>query len=216
MSGEKPRSGDSTGTDAEDDPNGGDGPSGSTDTSDSADPLAWETLSAKVAYSCPGFDVRHEEVRLPDGTGTDFDSLDEPPAVVVLPFTPDGEVVVIEEWRQAVGRVNRGLPAGSVEPGDESLAAAARRELSEETGYEAGSVEFLTTVEPSNGVSNALHHQFVAHDCRPAGDQALDADESIRVDTATLDALDGAIADGTLRDGRSALCVLYYERFGDG
>ena len=76
------------------------------------DTLRWETLDTEHDYTCPGFDVRRDDVELPDGTDTDYHYVDESPAVVVLPLTPDGEIVVIEEWRQAVGRVNRGLPAG--------------------------------------------------------------------------------------------------------
>lgn len=114
------------------------------------DDLAWETLDTDIDYRCPGFDVRRDEVRFPDGETDGYHYVDEAPAVVVLPLTPDGDVVVIDEWRQAVGRVNRGLPAGSVEPEDaDDLERAAARELAEETGYEADSFERLTTVEPT-------------------------------------------------------------------
>ncbi|WP_227376803.1 NUDIX hydrolase [Haladaptatus halobius] len=181
---------------------------------DEDDPLAWETLDSDVAYACPGFDVRHEDVRLPDGTETDFDYLSEPESVVVLPFTEDGDVVVIEEWRQAVSRVSRGLPVGGVEPGDDDLASAARRELAEETGYEAARVTHLTTVEPANGIANTVHHYFVADDCTPTGVQELDHNESIRPETTTLDALRKEIAADEVFDGRTALGVLYYEVFG--
>ncbi|MFC7046932.1 NUDIX hydrolase [Halobacteriaceae archaeon GCM10025711] len=174
------------------------------------DPLAWETVDSRVAYACPGFDVVTDDVRLPDGTETDYDYLADDPAVVIVPFTPAGEVVVIEEWRQAVRRVNRGLPAGSVEDGDGDLATAARRELAEETGYEADTVEHLVTVEPANGISDAVHHYFVARGCRPTAEQDLDYNESIRVDTTTFDALREAVLAGEVRDGRTVLGVLYY------
>lgn len=175
------------------------------------DDLAWETLTAETAYACPGFSIRHEDVRLPDGTETDFDYLVDDPAVVVLPFTPDGDVVVIEEWRQAVKRVNRGLPAGGMEGRDDDVADAAYRELAEETGYVASHVERLTSLEPANGISDALHHYVVAHDCTPDADQDLDFDESIRVDTTILDALRDGVRDGTVRDARTALAVLLYD-----
>ncbi|WP_128476473.1 NUDIX hydrolase [Halorussus pelagicus] len=180
----------------------------------SDDPLAWETLDSAVAYTCPGFDVRNESVRLPDGTETDFDYLDETESVVVLPFTPDGDVVVIEEWRQAVRRVNRSLPVGGMEPEDEDRAAAARRELREETGHEAESVEFLTSIEPANGVANSVLHFFVARECTPTAEQELDHNESIRVETTTVEELREHIAEREIRDGRTTLGLLYYEAFG--
>jgi ADP-ribose pyrophosphatase len=175
-----------------------------------ADPLAWETLSSETAYTCPGFDVVQEDVRLPDGTETDFDYLSEPPAVVILPFTRDGDVVIIEEWRQAVDRVNRGLPAGTTEPDDDDFAAAARRELAEETGYGADRIEHLETVEPANGVANAVHHHYIAHGCTPTGEQELDHDETIRVSTVPFDEVYADVLAGDVRDGRMALAVLTY------
>ena len=173
--------------------------------------LAWETRDRDVAYSCPGFDVIHEDVVLPDGTETDFDYLHEEPAVVVLPFTPDGEVVVIEEWRQAVDRVNRGLPAGGSEEDDADLNATARRELTEETGYVADDLEFLGANEPANGIADTVHHYYVATGCTPDGEQDLDFDESIRVDTTDLATLRSAVLSEGKSDARTALAVLRYE-----
>jgi ADP-ribose pyrophosphatase len=185
-------------------------------TDDAEDELAWETLYGETAYMCPGFDIQRERVRLPDGTETDFDYLSESESVVVVPFTPEGEVVLIEEWRQAVKRVNRGFPAGGVEATDaDDLATTARRELEEETGYEAETVEHLTTVEPANGIADAVFHYFVAEGCEPTGEQDLDHNESIRVTTADFDDLREAVRDDEMRDGRTALGVLYYAAFGD-
>ncbi|MFC7114410.1 NUDIX hydrolase [Natronoarchaeum sp. GCM10025703] len=179
------------------------------------DSLSWETFGSRTAYSCPGFDVVTDDVRLPDGTETTFDYLTEPPAVVVLPFTADGDVVVIEEWRQAVDRINRGLPVGTVEPDDESLAAAARRELREETGYEGREFEHLTTVEPMNGATNSVHNVFVARGCAPTAEQELDDNESIRVETTTFDDLLAAVENDEIRDGRAQLAVLRYVLLAD-
>jgi ADP-ribose pyrophosphatase len=128
---------------------------------------------------------------------------------VLLPFTVDGDVVVIEEWRQAVGRVSFGLPAGGFE-GEEAPVEAARRELAEETGYEAAAFEELGVFEPANGLLDSTFHYFVARGCEPAAEQDLDHNESIRVGTASFaDLRDRALA-GELRDGRSALAVLQY------
>jgi ADP-ribose pyrophosphatase len=174
--------------------------------------LSWETLERTVAYRCDGFDIVNESVALPDGTETEFDYLSEAESVVVLPFTADSRVVVIEEWRHAVRRRNRGLPAGNLEDG-ESPEDAVFRELREETGYATEHAEHLTTVEPANGFSDAVFHYYAAYDCERAGDQHLDADESIEVTTATFDNLVEAVRDDEFRDGRSAFAVLYYAAF---
>ena len=187
------------------------------------DDLAWETLDSDVDYSCPGFDVVRHDVRLPDGTEADFHYVDEPETVVVLPFvagegdsdptgdSEPGEVVCIEEWRQAVGRVNRGLPVGGVEPDDADLAAAAARELAEETGHEAETFEHLCSVEPVNGVANSLHHVFVARGCTPTADRDLDFNESIRPVTTGYGELLADVRAGEVRDGRTVLAVSRYE-----
>ncbi|QLD90760.1 NUDIX hydrolase [Natronomonas salina] len=177
---------------------------------DTTDALAWETLDSEIDYSCPGFDVVRDDVRLPNGTETDFHYVSEPPSVVILPFTTDGDVVVIEEWRQAVDRVNYGLPAGGLEADDNDLLAAAHRELAEETGYEAEGIEQLATYEPSNGLFDSVFHYVVARGCTPTAEQDLDHNESIRVDTTTFPDLREQAVTGDLRDGRSALAILQY------
>lgn len=181
-------------------------------TEDSAsDTLAWQTKESEIEYSCPGFDVRRDDVILPDGTHTQFHSVEEPPAVVILPFTSSDDVILIEEWRQAVGRVNRGLPAGTVESGDTALLDAATRELSEETGYEAGSMSKLFQTEPANGLLDAVHHYFVAHDCERTMSQQLDENESIRVSTTEYKEIKTAVRQGEIKDGRAVTAVSQYE-----
>jgi len=172
--------------------------------------LAWETIDSETDHACPGFSVTRDRVRLPDGSIEDFHYVDEPESVVIVPFTPDDEVVIIEEWRQAVDRVNLGFPAGNVEPDDDDLAAAAHRELREETGYVADEVSYLATAEPANGFSNSVNHYFVGEDCVENGIQELDHNESIRPDTTTMDHLRERLRDGDLRDGRTALGVCYH------
>lgn len=175
--------------------------------------LTWETLASEEAYFCEGFDVITDYVQLPDGSETAFDYLSEGESVVILPFTPSGDVVVIEEWRQAVKRTNFGLPAGSLEDDDTAPASAVARELEEETGYEPGSVTHLTTVEPANGFADAVFQYFLAEHCKPTGDRNLDYNESISVGTTRFETLLERARTDDLRDGRTMLGVLYYALF---
>lgn len=179
------------------------------------DPLSWSITDRTVAYSCPGFDVIREEVQLPDGTKTDFDYVQEPPSVVIIPFTDDEEIVVIDEWRHAVRRRNRGFPAGTAEPEDEDLVETAHRELREETGYSAEFIEPLGAFEPANGLLAIQHNYFVAHGCTPRGDPDHDHDETIVVDTTRWSTLRDAALDGLIADGRTVLGILYYDAIED-
>jgi ADP-ribose pyrophosphatase len=177
------------------------------------DDLTWETHDRSTVYTCEAFDVVNEAVSLHDGTDAEYDFLADGESVVVLPFTTDGDVVVIDEWRHPVRRVNRGLPAGSMDESDDDPAEAVARELEEETGYVPGDVRHLTTAEPANAVLDSVFHYFVAEDCEPTGERDLDYNESIRVETTTFDALVEAARDGELRDGRSMFGVVYYALF---
>lgn len=170
----------------------------------------WDVRDRTTSYRCQGFRIVTECVELPDDSETRFDYLSEPPSVVILPFTPGGDLIVIDEWRQAVGRWNVGLPAGGTEPEDADLHETAKRELTEETGYVAENVRELTAFEPANGVADIVHHYFVATDCRPKQDPSHDPDETIEVRTTAFEDLLEAAKTGELRDGRTVLGLLYY------
>lgn len=176
--------------------------------------LAWETVGSEVEYRCPGFSVRRDDVILPDETETSFHCVDDAPGVVVLPLTPERKVVTIREWRQPVRRINLSLPAGTVDHEDGDLAATARRELSEETGFGADSVERFLSVEPSNGLLDSTRHYFLAVGCEPVSEQRLDDNESIHVETVPYDELLAAAVDDDLRDERAVTALLHYELTG--
>lgn len=103
-------------------------------------------------------------------------------AVMIVALTDDGRIVLVEEFRAAVNAPVISPPAGLVgDEGPEEAIVAARRELSEETGYEAASFEFLARGPGSAGQSSELITFFVARGVRLAGEQAAHDRSSIRV-----------------------------------
>ncbi|CAN5387939.1 NUDIX hydrolase [soil metagenome] len=122
--------------------------------------------------------VVRRRLRMPDGRESDWDLLDSPDSVVVLPLTRDGRVVCIRQYRPGPDRVVTCLPGGLVDVGEDALTAAAR-ELAEETGYSsprwrvAGPTQWFKSTEVSWAV--------LAHDCTPDAVQALEPDEDIEV-----------------------------------
>lgn len=176
------------------------------------DPVAWETHRTWTAYDGYNFDVKRDLVTLPNGDDMEFEYVRESDAVVILPFTIDGDVVVVSEWRQAVRRyVEHGLPGGAID-GDETAAEAAQRELTEETGYEAAELSPLFVSEPHPGVTGGTQNFFVATGCERVSDPSSpDEAEQTTVTTESLSGLLDGIASGQVRDARTIQPVLYYE-----
>lgn len=183
---------------------------------DGADESTWETTDRRLVHSCAAFEVYVEQVTLPDGTTTRFDYVSEPPSAVVLGFTVDDTVIVLREYRHAVGRVALGLPGGSAESEDADMAATARRELREEAGYRADGVEPMFTAEPANGLLDSRRHYFLAEGCERVADPDLDADETIAVDTMAYDTLVERVLGGEIHDERTVAAVaVHYGRHHD-
>ncbi len=115
--------------------------------------------------------VVHRTLRLPDGREAVWDMIDTPGSVAVLPLTPEGRVVCVRQYRPGPDRVVLSLPGGIIDPGEE-VAQAALRELREETGYAADSVEVVTSTMANNATGSRW--SAVAHGCVAAHEQSLD------------------------------------------
>ena len=104
-------------------------------------------MADKVVFSVPWFDILARTV---DGSTSPYYFLRTSDYVTVLAVTTEGSVLLVEQYRPAVGAQTLELPSGHVEDG-ESPEAAARRELAEETGYEARQFDLLGTLAPDTG-----------------------------------------------------------------
>jgi ADP-ribose pyrophosphatase len=144
----------------------------------------------------------------PDGTEHTKQIVRHPGAVTLLPLLDDGRVCLVENYRVSVGQTLIELPAGTLEPGEDP-AAAARRELAEETGYRAARVEHLATFYTSPGILDERMRLYLATGLVP-GPMSLDAGEDIRpLLTSWPEAL-AMVRDGRIRDAKSMLGLLYY------
>jgi ADP-ribose pyrophosphatase len=134
-----------------------------------------------------------------------------PGAVVILPILDEEHIVMIRNERFAVGRELWELPAGTLEVNEPPLLSA-KRELIEETGYEAKQVEPLVTFFTSPGICNEVMYAFVAQDLTFVG-QNLDENEKIITEVVTWQKAMDMVRDGTIADGKTITTLLYYHSF---
>ncbi|MGO7427225.1 NUDIX hydrolase, partial [Rhizobium ruizarguesonis] len=118
----------------------------------------WSVTASRITYEDRWIRVRSDDCVTADGTViAPFHVLDYPDWINVIPLMPDGRVLLTREYRHGRGEIVAGLVAGGVEPGDsktgDAAMTAARRELREETGYEASTFVKLLTSYP-----NAANH----------------------------------------------------------
>ncbi len=157
------------------------------------------------------FEVVTTSVTDASGRRRQRDIVLHPGAVVILPLLDEQTMVLIRNERVAVGQTLWEIPAGTLEP-DETPLACAERELIEETGYRAASMEPMLQMFPSPGVMSEQMHLFIARDLHAVG-QALDEGETITVHPTPLAVSIEMMRRGEICDGKTLTALLYYMQF---
>lgn len=171
----------------------------------------WEVLTSEYLARKPWFTVRHERLRMPDGRIVpDFYVYEYPDWVNVIAITRDGRFVFIDQYRHGLGETDYEIPAGVAETTDESMLAAARRELSEETGYGGGEWRELMVVAPNPSTQNNLTYCYLAMGVERLGEQHLDATEDLRVHLFTRDEVLELLRTGGIRQALMAAPLWRY------
>ncbi|MDY6822636.1 MAG: NUDIX hydrolase [Thermodesulfobacteriota bacterium] len=126
------------------------------------------------------FRLDTENVTLDNGVQTDVHVLRHPGAAAIVPFLDDDTLVLVKQYRHAIGGYIWEIPAGTLDAVDEAPLECAKRELIEETGYRGTNFEKLGTIVPAPGYSDERLHIFTASGLTPAT-QNLEADEVLKV-----------------------------------
>jgi ADP-ribose pyrophosphatase len=170
----------------------------------------WEVISSHWDRSYRVFSLRTDRARSPrTGVEHRFFILESSSWVNVIPITPDNNVVLIRQYRHGTQDITLEIPGGLVEESD-SPAAAAERELLEETGYRAGELAPLGYVHPNPAIQNNRCYTYLALKSRPVGEQQLDDREDIEVLLQPIGRIPELIRDGAITH---ALVLAAFYRF---
>ena len=170
-----------------------------------------QVLSSETLYQGPVFGLRRDEIIEPNGLRTKREVITHPGSVVVLPVLPDGQIVMIQQYRHATRQYLWELVAGRMEPGEDPKQAAAR-ELAEETGYRTKKLRIFLDVFPTPGFLEERMFLLLAQDIVP-GPASPEDDEKIVSAVYSPQKLEQMIHSGKLRDAKSIAGLLYYFRF---
>ncbi|MBN2388367.1 MAG: NUDIX hydrolase [Anaerolineales bacterium] len=168
--------------------------------------MPFQRISSEPIYSGRAFDVRRDEVRLPDGRTTWLDVVEHKGSVVLLPLDAQGNLLFVRQNRHPAGQELLELPAGVVEDGEDPEACA-RRELREETGMAAGRLAHAGGFYLAPGYSTEYMDVFIATELRSDPLEA-DADEFLQVAPIPLGEALQMAENGNLSDAKTLAALL--------
>jgi ADP-ribose pyrophosphatase len=176
-------------------------------------------ISSRRAYSGRVISLDVDRVRFPDGSEGELEMVRHPGASAIVPFLsdpagPDPQLLLLRQYRYAADGYLYEIPAGRLETGEQPESCA-RRELREETGCTATTLEHLFTMYTTPGFTDEKIHLFMATGLA-RGTASLEADEFAEVSTVTLSGALLMIQRGEIQDAKTALGILYAAGFRAG
>ena len=152
-------------------------------------------------------DMYADHMQMPDGKIVQWDYIEHRKgAAAVLPVLPDGRIIMVRQYRNAIDRITLEVPAGARDNVTEDTAVCAKRELE---GYTCGKLEKLLSLKTTVAFCNEFIDVYLATELTP-GSQHLDEDEYIDTVICDLEELCEKIYAGEIQDGKTVSAILAY------
>lgn len=183
--------------------------------------LLWEEVSTEHIVQDEWIDFRKSAFRFPDGNIFEpYYTYSRRDYVVIVAFDEEDKVICVRQFRQGIREVTTEFPAGGIERedgkqyGDRNLSsaedalAAAKRELSEETGYESDEWEHLITIPSNATIADNLAYIYVARNCKKVSGQNLDDMEFLNVERYSAEEIEKMISEGNFKQAMHVMAWL--------
>lgn len=174
--------------------------------------LEEKTVDSELAYKGRFLRVQRDTVICPDGKQRQREFIVHPGAALAVPVLDDGRLVMVRQYRHSLRSVFLEFPAGKLDAGEASLDCA-RRELVEETGFEASSWKFLGKIHPCIGYSNEFIDLYFAKGLKNVGARP-DPGEELEIVLYSPDELRALIARGEVTDVKTLSAFYFFEKEG--
>jgi 8-oxo-dGDP phosphatase len=178
--------------------------------------MSYEVVQSRVVYEGHLGRVRVDAVRMPDGGVADREIAEHRPAVAIVALDDDGAVLLVRQYRPALGRYELELPAGIMDVDGEEAQQTAERELAEETGLAARDWRQLTRFENSGGWTDETTTVFLATGLSqvavPVGFLAKGEEADMEVRRMPLREAVALATDGRLTDAKTIIGLLLADR----
>jgi ADP-ribose pyrophosphatase len=166
-----------------------------------------EVISSRERFVGRVFRVRTDEIVFPDGGDARLDIVEHRGSYAIVATPAPDTIVLVRQYRHAVGRELWEIPAGTAEPG-EGLLEGALRELAEETGYRAAAARLLGSFYVTPGFCDEIMHLVHANELTP-GETNLDEDERIVVQNFTIDEMRQLVRKGEIADAKTLISWMW-------
>ncbi len=168
-------------------------------------------IKRELVYKGTILDFYEDTMLLPNGNTEIWDFVSHRMgAACVLAVRPDGKILMVRQYRNALERVTLEVPAGKRDSVTEDTKICAERELLEETGYVAGKMERLLSLKSTVAFCDEMIDVYLATDLKKVGDQNLDESESIDIEAWDLKDLMDMCYRGELQDAKTVAAIMAY------
>jgi ADP-ribose diphosphatase len=178
-----------------------------------AEAIGWKRQETDYPFSGRTFRVRRDRLLIKGIHRVDYAYIESEGAVWVVPVTPEGEVVLIRQYRYSVDDWVWEVPAGGLFDHEGDLESLVRRELLEEVGGEADSLEYIGWFYGGAAMTNTRCHVFIAYNTRLKHQPKPEIMENIEVHVVPVDSALRMCRSGEMQEGRSALALLWSEPY---
>lgn len=164
------------------------------------------TVNKNYVYNGKIINLRRDDALLPDGKPCIREVVEHNGGVCIAALTDDNELIFVRQFRYPYMDILLELPAGKLEKGEEALPAG-KRELLEETGFEAEEYDFLGKFYPSCGYTDEIIWLYLAKNLTFKG-QNLDEDEFINLERIPLEKAAEMVMNNEIPDGKTQAAIL--------